>query len=187
MDRNFSLSHIGTLNAARNPKSLWKVLGEMVRNDEAFREEMKIQLIGKVDFSVLEELEKNGLNGNLVKIDYLSHSEAIKKQQSSQILLLLINNSQNAKGVLTGKFFEYLSSGRPVFAVGPSDGDVADVLHETRSGRIADFDDEKTMKLIVQEYFEMYKKGNLAVDSHSIEKYSRRDLTRQLADLLNQL
>lgn len=187
MDRYFSLSHIGTLNAARNPKSLWKVLGEMVRNDEAFREEMKIQLIGKVDFSVLEELEKNGLNGNLVKIDYLSHSEAIKKQQSSQILLLLINNSQNAKGVLTGKFFEYLSSGRPVFAVGPSDGDVADVLHETRSGRIADFDDEKTMKLIVQEYFEMYKKGNLAVDSHSIEKYSRRDLTRQLADLLNQL
>lgn len=187
IDTDFSLSHIGTLNAARNPKSLWKVLGEMVRNDVMFRKNLKIQLIGKVDFSVLEELEKNGLNDNLIKIDYLSHNEAIKKQQSSQILLLLINNSQNAKGVLTGKFFEYLSSGRPIFAVGPSDGDVADVLEETHSGQIADFDDEETMKRIILEFYDEYKKGKLSVSAKSIEKYSRKELTRQLAILLNKL
>lgn len=187
LDSDFSLSHIGTLNAARNPVSLWKVLSEISRENETFREDLKIQLIGKVDFSVLEDLERYGLAENLVKTDYLSHDKAIKKQQSSQILLLLINNSQNAKGVLTGKFFEYLAAKRPILAVGPTDGDVADVLDETHAGRIVDFDDEAAMKSIVLEYYNQYKKGKLEVDSHSVEKYSRRELTRQLADLLNNL
>lgn len=187
LDLNFSLSHIGTLNSSRNPVSLWKVLSELSQGNENLRKNLKIQLIGKVDFSVLEDLEKYGLTGNLVKIDYLSHDEAIKKQQSSQILLLLINNSQNAKGVLTGKFFEYLAAERPILAVGPTDGDVADVLNETRAGRIADFEDESAMKSIILDYYNQYRKGNLEVDSHCIEKYSRRELTRQLSVLLNEL
>ncbi len=186
-DKEFTLSHIGTLNAARNPKLLWKVIGELIQNKEDINKDLKIQLIGKVDFLVLEELEENGLSDNLIKIDYLSHSEAIKKQQSSQVLLLLINNTQNAKGVLTGKFFEYLASGRPILAIGPADGDVADVLKETNAGQIADFEDEETMKSIVLNLYEQYKKGKLSVSTQSIEKYSRKELTKQLSNLLNNI
>lgn len=187
LDKGFTLSHIGTLNAARNPKTLWKVLGEICSQNESFRSDLKIQLIGKTDFSVLEEIDKNGLSSNLEKTEYLSHNEAIAKQQTSQILLLLINNSANAKGILTGKFFEYLAAGRPILAVGPADGEVANVLEETQAGVIVGFEDEEKTSIVVLEYYSQYKNGELSVSTKSIEKFSRRELTKQLSEVLNQL
>ena len=185
LDKKFSLAHIGTLNAARNPKTLWKALSALAVKNADFKRDLQIQLIGKTDFSVLEDLEQFQLSENLHKIAYLSHSEAIKKQNSAQVLLLLINRSANAKGILTGKFFEYLAAKRPVLAIGPTDGDVAQVLSETQAGKIADFDDEKAMKRIILEYYQKYKNGTLSVSSNSIDKYSRRELTGQLSGILD--
>lgn len=184
-DKHFTLSHIGTLNSDRNPKALWKVLKQICENDTDFKERLEIRLIGKTDFSVLEEIKNNGLIKNLVKVDYLSHNEAIVRQKSSQLLLLLINNSANAKGILTGKFFEYLASGRPILAIGPTDGDVAKILKETNSGKIIDFEDEAMLKQVILEYYKLYKNGNLKAETRSIEKYSRKVLTQTLASLLD--
>lgn len=187
MDKKFSISHIGTLNAARNPRTLWKVLQQLcVANDE-FRNDLEIQLVGKVDYSVLEDLQNSGLITNLKKIDYLSHSEAIQRQQSSQVLLLLINNSGNAKGILTGKFYEYLAAHRPILAVGPTDGDASKVLSASGAGKIVDFDDELKTKEAVLEYYKLYKSAELKLKASSVEQYSRRSLTGELAELLNTL
>ncbi|MEZ7867354.1 MAG: glycosyltransferase [Paludibacteraceae bacterium] len=186
-DSMFTLSHIGTLNAARNPKTLWKVLGEICSADEKFRSDLKIQLIGKTDFSVLEDIEKFGLTPRLEKTEYLPHSEANTRQQTSQILLLLINNTANAKGILTGKFFEYLSAGRPILAVGPVDGEVAKVLEDTQAGMIVDFEDEENTRKAVLDYYNSYKQGNLKVAAKSIDKFSRKSLTGELAEIINTL
>jgi len=187
MDEKFSISHIGTLNAARNPRTLWKVLQSLCDEDDQFRADLEIQLVGKVDYSVLEDIHNSGLNTNLKKIDYLSHSEAIQRQQSSQLLLLLINNSGNAKGILTGKFYEYLAAHRPILAVGPTDGDASKVLSATGAGKIVDFDDERSTKEAVLEYYKLYKSAELKLKASSVEQYSRRSLTGELAVLLNTL
>lgn len=185
MDEKFSISHIGTLNASRNPRTLWKVLSELCAANEEFRADLEIQLVGKIDYSVLEDLKNSGLDMHLKKIDYLSHSEAIQRQQSSQVLLLLINNSGNAKGILTGKFYEYLAAHRPILAVGPTDGDASKVLSVTGAGKIVDFEDELKTKEAVLEYYKLYKSAELKLKASSVEQYSRRSLTGELAELLN--
>ena len=187
LDEKFTISHIGTLNVARNPKTLWKVLSELCDETPGFKNDLQIQLVGKVDFSVLEAIRMNGLQDQLLKIDYLSHSEAITKQRSSQVLLLLINNSENAKGILTGKFYEYLAAKRPILGVGPTDGDAAAVLHETGGGVMVDFLDEKATKQSILDFYKRYKTNTLNVQTESVEKYSRRSLTGQLVTLLNTL
>ena len=185
LDGRFSISHIGTLNAARNPRIVWKVLSEICAENVDFKKDLQIQLVGKVDFSVLEDIQSYGLQEQLLKIDYLSHSEAIAKQNSSQVLMLLINQSGNAKGILTGKFFEYLAAKRPILAVGPTDGDAAVVLNETGAGVIVDFADEQETKTAILNYYNQYKKGTLSVQSESVERFSRRSLTGELAGLLD--
>jgi len=185
LDGRFSISHIGTLNAARNPRIVWKVLSEICAENVDFKKDLQIQLVGKVDFSVLEDIQSYGLQEQLLKIDYLSHSEAIAKQNTSQVLMLLINQSGNAKGILTGKFFEYLAAKRPILAVGPTDGDAAVVLNETGAGVIVDFADEQETKTAILNYYNQYKKGTLSVQSESVERFSRRSLTGELAGLLD--
>ena len=187
LDVKFSISHIGTLNAARNPKIVWKALSDICAENADFKVDLQIQLVGKVDFSVMEDMKNRGLTGNLLKIDYLSHSEAITKQQSSQVLMLLINNSGNAKGILTGKFYEYLAAKRPILAVGPTDGDAANVLKETGAGKMVDFEDEKATKEAILDYYTRFKAGSLKIESTSVERFSRRSLTAELANLLNTL
>ncbi len=187
LDEKFTISHIGTLNAARNPRTVWKALSQLCADNKAFEADLQIQLVGKVDFSVLEDISLLGLEASLTKIDYLPHADAIARQQSSHLLLLLINNTANAKGILTGKFFEYLASGRPILGVGPVDGDAAAVLKQTSAGVMVDFDDVEAAKLAIWEYYEQYRAGALQVDASSVEQFSRRNLTKELAGLLDGL
>jgi len=187
LDEKFSISHIGTLNAARNPQTVWKVLSKICADNLEFKADLQIQLVGKVDFSVLESIREHNLQDSLNKIDYLSHSEAIAKQQSSQILLLLINQSPNANGILTGKFYEYLASKRPILAIGPTDGDAAWVLNDTGAGTMVGFSDEMATEKAILDYYTRYKSNTLVVQTESVEKFSRRSLTGELALLLNSL
>jgi len=187
LDNKFSISHIGTLNVARNPKIIWKVLRDICIENQEFKNDLQIQLIGKIDFSVLEDIQRFNLKNQLLKIDYLSHSDAITKQNASQVLLLLINQSDNAKSILTGKFFEYLAAKRPILAVGPTVGDVAQVLFETSAGRIVDFSDEKATKSAIMDLYNQFKTNSLNVQSYSVDRFSRRNLTKDLANLLDSL
>jgi len=183
-DQQFTISHIGTMNAARNPEVMWKAIRQLCDENIFFQKDVKIQLIGKVDFSVLESLKNNMLEDKAEKTDYLPHAQAIQRQQSSQVLLLIINNTPNAKGILTGKFFEYIASGRPVIGVGPSDGDAAQVLNETGAGKMIDYEDVDSAKQVLSEWYALFQEKRLKVDASEVEKYSRRSLTGELAGLL---
>lgn len=187
LDEKFTISHIGTLNAARNPITFWKVLNELCTENEQFKSDLLIQLIGKVDYTVVEEINENNLKDNFVKIDYLPHKEAIAKQMSSQVLLLLINQTNNAKGIVTGKLYEYLAAHRPILGVGPTDGDVSELLRNTQTGIMIDFDDEKLMKETLLHFYEQYKRKSLTVSAESMEKFSRKNLTRDVANLLDSI
>lgn len=183
-DSKFSIAHIGTLVKDRNPDLLWKVLSELVKENDEFRKQLEIKLVGKVDIYVMDRIESFKLSDYVRKIDYLPHNEVIKEQQRSRVLLLLVNNTKNAKGILTGKFFEYMSSGAPILAIGPTDGDLAKIINETRSGLISDFKDEESLKKNILSYFD----GNSNMrDEAAISRYSRRGLTQQLCDLLDTL
>lgn len=185
-DDFFSITHVGSINKDRNSKVFWGVLSELIKKDGHFKEKLRIKLVGSIDPIVSEDIVQLGLSENVEIVGYLSHKEAVAFQQNSQVLLLLVNNTPNASGILTGKLYEYLASGRPILAIGPTDSDVAEILIETQTGRIADFQNSESMKNIILDYYERYKNDQLTVEAQSIEKFSRFELTRQLADLLNE-
>ena len=184
LDEKFSIAHIGTMTKSRNPIVLWNVLSSLVNQNEKFKERLEIKLVGKVDISVMDSIEKHGLSNYVRKIEYLPHDEVILEQQRSHLLLLIVNDTPNAKGILTGKFFEYMSSGRPALCIGPKDGDVAEIMRETEAGEVFESDEESTLEKYIAESFE----GKLSFKTNSsIEKYSRRQLTKKLVSVLDSL
>ena len=107
-----------------------------------------------------------------------------KYQLKTQVLLLCINNVPSARGIITGKIFEYLQAKRPILAIGPEDGDAAEILKNTNSGSTFGFENNQKLKQHILELYKDYKRNQLIVNSKNIEQYHRRELTRKLAHLV---
>lgn len=187
MDKKFTLAHFGTVNKARNPDMLWQVLAGLALENKQFANDLELKFVGRLDSSVREAIEKYNLGPYLNKIDFLPHKEVLLKQRQSQILLLLINQTHNAGGILTGKFFEYLAAERPILAIGPTKGDVADILISSQAGAIIDFDDREGLKTCILDYYEKYKNSRLLVNPAGINNYSRYELTKKLTSVLESI
>jgi glycosyltransferase involved in cell wall biosynthesis len=186
-DRKFTISHIGTMVSTRNPVVFWKAIQSVLKENADFGRDLLIKLVGKVDFKVRESIEQSGLSTCVEYIGYTPHREVVKIQQQSQVLLLVINDTPNAAMILTGKFYEYLAARRPILCLGPVDGDAAKILAETKSGLIAGFKDVEKMKENILTLYRQFKAGNLSAGNQDIEAYSRKELTRKLAAVMDSL
>ncbi len=187
MDKTFSVAHIGTLAANRNPTVLWIALRELINERKINPADLEIKLVGRVDYAVMQSIEETGLTAFVKKTDYLPHDQVVLTQQESQVLLLLINRTPNARGILTGKFFEYMSSGRPVICIGPTDGDAAKILQDTGTGLISGFDDLPAIKENLTSYYQLFKANKLTIETRDTEIYSREALTKRIAEVLNEM
>ena len=187
IDPKFSIVYTGILNQAREPKELWKVLTELINENKDFADNLELVFIGKTDYSIIENISAHKLDKHFRKTDFMPHDQIIQYQRKAQLLLLPLNNSPNAKGIVTGKIFEYLAARRPIIAIGPIDGDAAAILNETNSGRIFDFNDSVNLKEYIIELYEKYRTGDLKVNSVKIEKFSRKNLTSELVKVINNL
>ena len=135
MDK-FRVCHLGMLNDFRNPEVFWQALTEILEANENFREDFELSLVGILSEKVSSQLEQNELlKPRVVLQDYVAHSEVNKVYTESSVLLLILNDSTNAKGHLPGKLFEYLAASVPIIGIGDTNGDASKILEDTRSGR----------------------------------------------------
>jgi glycosyltransferase involved in cell wall biosynthesis len=183
----FLFHHIGALNKDRNPHTLWKVLGELCKENNAFKRDLKLKFTGKTDAAVFESLKEHGLFENAEKTDYMAHSEVVKLLLKSPVLLLPLNDTPNILGIVPGKLFEYLAAKRPIFAIGNVEGDTAKIIADAHAGTMVGFKDEENTKKRVLELYEQFNKQILQIDSTSIEKYSRRSCAESYTKLLNEI
>jgi len=182
LDDKFTIAHIGSFTPSRNIASFWMAISELIKEDESFSNSFELKLIGKVDFSVFESLEKYELNSYVNHIPYLAHDLVIKEQMKSHVLLLMINQTPNAKGIVTGKVFEYMASGRPTLIIGPTDGDVSKIVLKCNAGITCDYNDVVKIKQEILQLFNKKKEYKASINS-----YSRESLTEKLVDILNSL
>ena len=187
LDTNFSISYIGLLPKQSNPSLLFKVLKRLCQENSAFKNDLQINFIGDISEEVKAEIEANSLAKNTNFIGYVSHQEAIVYQKKSQVLLLLIPDVKNNKGILTGKLFEYLTAKRPILAIGPEEGELSTILTETNAGVVINFDAEAKLEFQIRELYQKFREGKLIVNATNIQKYHRKELTKNLAFLLKSL
>ena len=184
LDIKFTMSHIGSLLSKRNPEVLWQVLKDLVLEHHGFSNNFQLNLVGTVSEEVLESIAYNKLSDYNNDVGYLSHKESVTIQKKSQILLLIEIDSDETKGIIPGKLFEYMASNRPIIAIGPDASDVEVIIKDTNTGKYFSYNDYDALKSTILNYFSAYKKGELQSHPIGLQKYSRRNLTKTLANLI---
>jgi hypothetical protein len=183
----FELCHVGSVNADRNPVFLWKVIEEICIENETFRKDVVIKFVGNIDYSVKNAFEKCGLTEMLINTGYVNHDEAIAHSSRASVLLLLLNNTPNVKGIIPGKLFEYLGAKRPIICIGDPSGDSASILDETMAGITAGFTDKNQMRKVILNYYQKFQSGTLHVDSKQTGQFSRKSLAEKYCGLMNEM
>ncbi|HCQ11908.1 glycosyltransferase family 4 protein [Flavobacterium sp.] len=184
LDSKFSLAHIGSFLSERNPEILWQSLSELVTEIPSFKNDLELKLIGAVSQEVLKTISKYDLDSYLNNLGYVSHKEAVSHQRTSQILLLIEINSENTKSILPGKLFEYMVSERPIIAIGPKDSDFAEIIKSTNTGVFFTYDEKEALKTLIASHYQLFLQQNLKVFPVGLQHYSRKNLTKQLSELV---
>ena len=183
----FILMHVGSINKDRNHSFFWNSVRQLINENPAFAEKFEFHLIGKVDHSVNDDIEKYKLKKWVNKSSYIPHSEVIKKLQQASVLYLPLNNTPNAAGILTGKVFEYFAAQKPILAIGPENGDLGNILKETGTGNTINFGDQTRLITMLREQFLKFERGELLISNQGIKSYTRKNLTKKLVDELEKL
>jgi len=186
-DKEFTITYTGLFVKTQNPAVLWKVLGEKVKADSSFASSLKIKLIGHSDGAIHDDIHSNGLWENLEQFDYMSHDKITQVQRNSQILLLSGGMEPESRGILTGKFFEYLAARRPILGFGPKGGDMDIALNECEAGEMFDYGDEAGCCRWIEQRYAEYLAGRVEPVFGNIEQYSRKALTSKLANMLDRM
>ena len=184
LDSKFSLAHIGSFLSARNPLILWESLTELIQEIPDFKSHLEIKLIGAVSQEVLETINQFGLKPYLNNLGYVPHNEAIAHQRKSQVLLLIEIDSEETKSIIPGKLFEYLVSNRPIIAIGPQDSDFAEIISNTNTGVFLKYSEKMKLKSVILDFYNQFLEGKLQSNGVGLQKYSRKSLTKELAQLI---
>lgn len=184
----FMISHIGLLNSGRNPKNLWLALNELCNEVSGFADDLQIYLAGTIESEVIQSvMDYKMLESRLVNNGYKEHEEVIQIYLNSAILLLLINDTDNAKWILPGKMFEYLAFSKPILALGMSESDASTILQEAGHGPCVSYQDQQQIKAFVLNAYNDFKNGSAQPMNTKVNHFHRRTLTKSLATCLDNL
>ena len=186
-DRDFIITHTGLFAADGNPTVLWEVLAEKCIKCPDFAEKLKIRLIGKTDEQIIKALIEQGLEANLTDLGYQQHAVAVEEQRKASLLILPLRKEPEYKAVLPGKLYEYLASWRPVLGIGQPDGAMSMILNSTKTGVVFDWNDKRSLSRFIDLCWDRHLKGELSVEDADISNFSRKNLTRRMAELFEKL
>jgi len=170
------ITYTGTISEVYDVDCLLKALCLL---EEDLKSQILIRFVGKVPPSVEQKFRNTQLEIEMV--GYVDHPKSIEYLLRSDLLLLVIPKVKNNKGILTGKFFEYLASQKPILAIGPTDGDLAKIIQETQCGRLFDYSDQEGMVNFIQDRL---NHRSFLPNNEIAAEYSRKQLTRRIAGLL---
>jgi len=60
-------------------------------------------------------------------------------------------------------------------------------LNETQAGQMIDFEDVKGLKELIKSHYRLFKSGKLKSKARNIDRYHRKHLSKELAEILKSL
>lgn len=133
----FTLSFTGSIyKEFHKPDFLFKALKLLHEKNKINSENFQIIYAGKDGLIWDEWISKYELDALSVNLSEISLIESLKVQFKSNINILFSWSNEEVTGLLSGKLFEYLSTGNPIFTFinGGKDQEFEDIFKELHAG-----------------------------------------------------
>ncbi|MEX2513004.1 MAG: glycosyltransferase [Cyclobacteriaceae bacterium] len=178
----FEVVYSGVIDAIRDPIPF---LNALKRAFGKTTDKIRCTFVGKVSNKVKGFVSQNSwLKAHVHFAGYVSHREVFGYYEKSHLLLLILTHTKNAKGNIPGKLFEYMATGRPILALGDPDGDSAEIIFKAKAGKVYLHESEDSMQDYLKDlYNSSFQKGQ----QKNMQQYTRKALTRQLAEILDKI
>lgn len=188
-----TILHAGNINAEfRDPIPLFRALRAAQDRGALDLSRIRLRFIGPGDYArsdaIATEIERLKLQECVVFEGRIPYDQALQRIVDAD-LLLLMQASDDTVGLVPAKLFEYLRAQRPVLAL-VREGAAQAVLEETEGGWAVDPAYQDKLEAVISEAFQSWQQGRLqeqAASPASLQRYSRRNLTRELAQAFDAL
>lgn len=189
LSEKFCVTYTGVLyKGKRDPEPLLRSLRNLIDEGTVDPRDIEVNFFGNDQGWLVHDVTKYHLDGIVKVHGPVPRAESIRRQREAQVLLLLLWNDPEEKGVYTGKIFDYLAARRPVLAIGTEKGVVDDLLEETNAGIHVSTDEEIREQLL--KYYKEYKNSGVVRfqgDTGTIERYSHREMAKRFAGALDEV
>lgn len=134
----------------RDPGPLFDAIRELAKSGAVQEGSIRVEFYGKRQAELDALIEKHDAAAFVQVHGHVPREQALRAQESAGLLLLLESGGEDAKGVLTGKLFEYMASGRPILSLGSaSDSAIARELDRCGVGICVGTDVERVKEILV--------------------------------------
>ncbi len=183
-NNNFTIAYTGSISNDRVPYVLFSALDKLINEDGVHN--IRLDFAGRYCHEFTEAIKKNNLLHIADLKGFVPHNESTQILNNADCLLLVVDNVPNNKGFLTGKLFEYMGTKKPIFAIGPTDGDANGFIQKSNSGIMVNYNDNT---MAYEELKTMYEnwKNNTENYSYKVEQFSRKNLTKKLAQVFEEV
>ncbi|MDE6252016.1 MAG: hypothetical protein K2M78_05155 [Lachnospiraceae bacterium] len=188
-NEKFTLCYNGWVYLDRNPVVLLKIINSMIEDKEIDKDKIQWVFNGVIQVDIQERLISED-KFNILKFNgYLEHLDSLNIASKSDALVLWGGIGEGAKVMYTGKIFEYLRLKRPIIGFSTSGGVFDEVFNATKCGQNFEYDDIDKIKQYLGYLYGKWKNNEIVCvgNNKEIEKYERRNLTKKLADIFNDL
>ncbi len=181
--KKMRFTYSGTFNGGRTPKYFLEALAKVFREHPKLRGSIEACFMGAFREENKKYIQQLNLQDDVVILGYLDHTECTKYLLASDVLWMMLSKSKGSDMISTGKLYEYIGAGKPIFGCVP-DGVARQTILEA-GGVVVDPTDVDGIADAILDFYEKYKKKELTVPSEEVVKrHDRVFLAGEVARLM---
>ena len=186
-NKKFTMTYCGTVSNIAPLKDFFAGLLQLIKNYPHLKNEFQVRIVGKWINGDFEQFQENrDLRAILQIKNYLPHNQALQEIMRADLLILPVADWAGSD-FIPGKTFEYLASGKPVLVIGPEVEGVK-ILQKYTEIEMVEPGNHNGVQNAILKFFTKYKGHSLTRRLNTeIIIYERKNLTKQLANILNEL
>ena len=147
LDGVMRIVYTGTIyENVQDASMLFKAISQLIQKHQINRRNIEVIYAGQSSNELVEQAKKYDLEEIVINHGLISRIDLGTIQDRADCLLLLTSNDTRSRGILTGKFLEYMGLGKPIIAITTGDlanGEVTSLIQTMNLGVAAEYLSEK--------------------------------------------